>query len=87
MVSIVGGTEVNIGHVCVDLSGRDVAVSQHGLNGTRVGAVLQQVRRETVTQRVGRHVFDSHFFRVALDHRPGELSRERFAAVQEDMGQ
>lgn len=48
MVSIVSGAQMKIGYVGVDLSCGDVAMTQQGLNGTRVGAVLQKVRRKTV---------------------------------------
>ena len=38
---IVSSAQVTIGDVRVDLRGRDVAVPEQRLNGTRVGAVLQ----------------------------------------------
>ena len=77
---------MNISHVSVDLSGRDVAVSEHRLNGTGVGAVLQEVRRETVSKGVWRDVLDSRFFGVTPDHRPGQMSIEWLAPVKEHVG-
>ena len=40
------------GHVGVDLGGGDVGVAEHALYRPQVGAVLQQVRGEGVTQGV-----------------------------------
>lgn len=41
--------------VRVNLRGRDVGVTEHFLNGAQIGAVLQQMRGETMTQRVRRN--------------------------------
>ena len=38
--------------VGVELGRRDIGVAQHFLNAPQVGAVLQQVRRKGVPQRV-----------------------------------
>ena len=41
--------------VRVNLRGRDVAVTEHFLDSTQIGAVLQQMRGETMTQSVRRN--------------------------------
>src|SRR5215813_11560085 len=84
MMPVISRSQMQIGYVCVDLRGRDIAVSEQRLNRTRVSAVLQQVRREAVSQGVRRNVFDARFFRVLLDHGPGDLSCERPAAMQKN---
>ena len=71
---IVSGPQVTIGDVCVDLRGRNVAVSEQRLDGTRVGAVLQQVSGKAVAQRVWRNVIQTDFRSVSLDDSPGKLS-------------
>lgn len=35
------GTEVGVGNVGVDLSGGDVAMAQHGLDGSQISTVHQ----------------------------------------------
>lgn len=41
--------EVGVGHVGVDLGSGDVGVAEHGLDGTKIGAVHEEVGGETVT--------------------------------------
>lgn len=52
MMLVVSTTQMTIGDVRVDLRRRDVAVSQQRLHRTRISAVLQQVRCETVPESV-----------------------------------
>ena len=40
------------GHVSVDLRGADVRVAKHRLHGAKVGAMNQEVRRESMAQGV-----------------------------------
>lgn len=75
---------MRVGYVRVDLCRRDIAVSEQRLNGTRISAVLQQMRREAVSQRVRRNIFDAGPFSVSLDHGPRDLSGEGPAAIQEN---
>ena len=61
-------------HVGVDLRGGDVHVPEHLLHGTEVGAPLQQVRGERVSERVGRHVLgDPRALDVAAQDLPGTM--------------
>jgi hypothetical protein len=40
-------------HVGVDLGRGEVCVTQHGLDGTKIGSALQQIRCEGVAKHVG----------------------------------
>src|SRR5205807_4510184 len=75
MKSIVSLPHMHVGDVGVNLRRRNVAVPEQGLHGTRVGAVLQQVRRKAVPQRVRRDVGHARFLCVLLNDSPGVLSR------------
>lgn len=60
--------EMGVGDVGVDLSGGDVGVAEHGLDGTEVGAVHKEVGGEAVAEGVGRDVLcDAGFAGVFLD--------------------
>lgn len=60
--------EVGIGDVGVDLSGGDVGVAEHGLDGAKVSAVHEEVSGEAVAQGVGGDVLgDAGEFGVFLD--------------------
>src|SRR5581483_10348439 len=48
----VGVAPATVGHVQVDLRGREVGVAEHLLDAAEVGAALEQVRREGVPQQV-----------------------------------
>src|SRR5688572_354690 len=52
METIVDLPQPGFEHMCVDLRRREVGVAEHGLDGAEVGAALEQVRRERVTQDV-----------------------------------
>ena len=60
-------------------------MTKQRLDRARVGAILQQVSGKAVTQSVRRNVADARFRRVTLDHGPGELSRQWFAAIQKQV--
>lgn len=51
--------EVGIGDVRVDLGGGDVSVSEHGLDGAKVGAVHEKVGGERMAEGVGGDVFSN----------------------------
>ena len=74
MVVVISSAEVLVSNVCIDLRGGNVAVAKQRLHGTRIGAMLQQVSRETMAQRVRRNVTDSDAFCVTLDRGPRELA-------------
>ena len=60
--------EVGVGDVGIDLSGADVGVAEHGLNGAEVGAVHEEVGGEAVTEGVRGDVFrDAGLLCVGLD--------------------
>src|SRR5699024_1147792 len=54
MVLMVYRLEVLLDQLGVDLGGGNVAVAKHLLDGAKIGAVFQEVRREAVAQGVGR---------------------------------
>lgn len=68
MVFFVYLAEVGVGDVGIDLSGGDVGVAEHGLDGAEVGAVHEEISGETVAEGVGGDVFrDAGFAGVFLD--------------------
>ena len=46
-----------VGDVSVDLSGADVGVAEHGLDGAEVGTVHEKVGGKGMAQSVRRHMF------------------------------
>ena len=73
------------GHVRVDLRGGEIGVAQHLLDGPQVGAPLEQVGGEGVTQRVGGDVVGQpRLARIALDDRVQPLPRQPPPAVVEE---
>ena len=44
--------EFTVRDVGIDLSGRDVGVAEHFLNGTKIGAVHKQIGRKLVAELV-----------------------------------
>ena len=74
MSSLVGPSNVVGCHVGVDLGGGDVGVAEHRLDAPEVGPSFEQVRREGVTQLVGRDgLGDPGLSRVADDQLPKGL--------------
>src|SRR6266496_6077844 len=68
---VVQGLQTGLVNVGVDLSGRDVGVSEHGLHGPQIGAVLQEMSGEAVAQDVrGKRRADAGFEAVRLDDAP-----------------
>jgi len=53
-------------HVGVNLRGRDIGVAEQHLHDTQIRAVVEQMRGESVAQRVGRE-------RFARERLPGAL--------------
>ena len=53
MMLFVDFTQTFPGDVSVDLRRRDIRMTQHGLHGTQVRTVFQQMSRERMTQGVG----------------------------------
>src|SRR5688572_31816211 len=78
MMPIVSRAQMHVSDVRVNLRGGNVAVAQERLHRTRISSVLQQVSRKTMPQRVRRNVLDPRALRMALDHGPREMPRERF---------
>src|SRR3954469_16430147 len=67
--------------VRVQLSGRDVRVSEHLLNRTQVATARQEMRRKRVAQRVRAHaICEACGGRVAADDLVEALAGERLAA-------
>ena len=71
----------------VDLGGGDIRVPQHLLNGAQVSAVFQQMHREAVPQRMGRHVLaDLRFRLIMLDDFPEPLTGHTCAVHVDEQG-
>lgn len=72
---LIYGLQLLLDHMSVYLGGGDVCVSQHLLNGAQVSAIFQQMYREAVPQRMGRHVLaDLRFRLIVLDDLPEPLT-------------
>src|SRR5271165_5999191 len=68
-------------NVRINLRGRDVGVSQHGLQAAQVGTTLQEVGGETMAQDVGREPAEnSGLAAVARQQFPKPLPCEAAAA-------
>ena len=60
--------KVRVSDVGIYLSGADVGVAEHSLNGTEIGAVHEKVGRKRMAQGVGRNMLgDAGFFGIVLD--------------------
>lgn len=71
--------------MCVDLRRRDVGVTEQRLNAPQIGAALQQMRRERMTQLVRRaRLLDPRRARVRAEELPHTLPRERPAARRQE---
>ena len=81
MKLLVHAPEILAIDVRVDLRRRNVDVSEHLLDGAQIGAALEQVRREGVTQRVRRDgLRDAGLIDVLAENLPGAHAREWLAA-------
>lgn len=65
--------------MCIDLRGGNVSMAEHLLDGPDVGAVLDQVRRKRVTERVGGNPLQPTFFGVFLYKEVYRLPVDRLA--------
>src|SRR5690349_15885021 len=73
------------GDVCVDLCSRYIAVAEQQLDYTQVRAVIEQVRRERVADRMRRELLlDAGLACVALDDVPESLARHTIAAARRE---
>src|SRR5215469_17516591 len=71
--------------VRVDLCGREVAVTEQHLDYAQIGAVVQQMGREGVAQRVRRELLgDASLARIAFDDVPEGLPRHAIAAPRRE---
>ena len=63
--------------MCVDLRRRDVGMTEQQLHDAQVGAMIQKMRRECMTQRMRRQRFGSNARddRIAFQRVPQRLSR------------
>src|SRR5688572_22176288 len=67
--------------VGVDLRRRDVSMSKHLLYRAQIRAALEQMRRERMSERVGRYVFlQTRLFHVLAEHLPRAHAGERRTA-------
>ena len=85
MVSVVDLFQAFLQDVRVNLSGRNVAVTQHELDGAQVGAPFEQVRRERVPHQMGRYSGrNPRRPAVASDDLPEAHSRKRTSALVDE---
>src|SRR5439155_15247108 len=85
MVSVVDLFQAFLQDVRVNLSGRDVAVTQHELDRAQIGAPLEQVRRERVPHQVGRNARrNPRRPAVASDDLPEAHPRKRASALVDE---
>src|SRR5690349_82885 len=73
----------------VELGRRQVGVAQHLLHAAQIGAALEQMRGERVSEQVRVHALglEARFLGEALEHQKGTGSRESAALrVQEELG-
>ena len=55
---------MRVGDVSVDLSGRDISMAEHLLDGADICSVLNKMRGKGVAKRVRRDAFEAAFFGV-----------------------
>ena len=85
MVAVVQFLHAFAGDMGVDLRGGEVAVAEQHLNDPQVGAVVQQVGRESMPQGVRREwLVDLGEPRVALDDVPERLPCHAIAAARRE---
>ena len=78
--------EAFVGDVGVDLRGRDGGVPEHRLDAPDIGAVDEEVGRETVAERVRVHVFqDTGFLGIAF-HQTLDAPRRETLALSRGIG-
>ncbi len=77
--------QMAIGDMRVDLRRRDIAVTQQRLDRTRVSAVLQQMRGETVAQCMRRDILHPGLVCITLNQGPGKLSCDWLTAIKEQV--
>src|SRR3954468_5937686 len=78
-----------IGYVRVELGGGEVGVAEHLLDAAKIGAALQQVRRERVTEQVRMDALrlEPRLLGEPAKDQEGTGTRQRAAArVQEELG-
>ena len=64
---------MSIGNVGVDLRRRNISVPEHLLDRADIGAVLDQMRRKRMPQRMGRNALKTTFFGVSADELVDDL--------------
>lgn len=69
MKPLVDIAQMLVGDVRIDLGGADITVAEHALNTPNIGAVHQQVSRETMPHGVRANVFgDTSTSSIARDY-------------------
>ncbi len=72
--------EFAAGNVRVDLCGSDIAMTEHHLNGSEVGAIFKQHCRKTMPKHVRSNVVNSSLFAILLYELPDLLAGEAGAS-------
>ena len=57
MILLMYISQVLVGHVRINLRGADVGVAEHGLDGSYVGAIAQEVGRVDMPYHMWRYSF------------------------------
>ena len=75
MALIIDGFQLLLHQLSIHLSGRNIAVPHHLLNGMKVRPIFQQMGRKTVAQSVRRNILiNMGLFLIALDDFPEALT-------------
>ena len=75
MALIIDGFQLLLHQLSIHLSGRNIAVPHHLLNGMKVRPIFQQMGRKTVAQSVRRNILiNMSLFLIALDDFPEALT-------------
>jgi len=80
MIALVDFFQPGAVHMGVDLSGRDICVTQHGLDRTKIGPALKQVSCEGMAEAVRRDpFFDAGGAGIMVNQLPKSLAGQRLA--------
>ena len=80
MIFVIHSLQILFDELCIDLSGGNIAVTQHFLNRPEIRSVLEQMRRKAVPQRVRRDLLvDVRFFLIVFDDLPESLTAHALA--------
>ena len=76
---LVSRSQMRVSDVRVNLRRRNVGVSEHLLHRTNIGAILNQMRGETMAQSVRRNILQTNFCGVFFDKFKNRLAVYRLS--------